>query len=461
MDIILIRALQLILCFALLILLHEGGHFLFAKLFKVRVEKFCLFFDPWFTPFKFKPKGSDTTYCIGWLPLGGYVKISGMIDESLDTEQLKQPVKPWEFRAKPAWQRLLIMAGGVLVNFVLAFVIYSAVLYTWGERYVPIEKMSYGFKFSPQAKQLGLRDGDILTAVDGERLVRFDGNVYRSLSEARSVTVNRAGKSLTLPMPGDLNLLDMIKKEPRFVEPLVPSVVDSVVAGSPAARAGVRPGDRVMAFNGTAVSSVNDFNQARGVLTDRLASASHADSLALRRATLVVTHAARAGAPATADTLSLTLGADYMMGIAWTNPLADGTYPTATRHYGLLQSVPAGVAYGWKVLTGYVSDLKYVFTRDGAESVGSFVAIGSLFPAVWDWARFWELTAFISLMLAFMNVLPIPALDGGHIFFLLIEVITRRKPSDRFMERAQYVGMAVLLLLMGLAVFNDFRNFIF
>ncbi len=461
MEIILIRALQLILCFALLILLHEGGHFLFAKLFKVRVEKFCLFFDPWFTPFKFKPKGSDTTYCIGWLPLGGYVKISGMIDESLDTEQLNKPVQPWEFRAKPAWQRLLIMAGGVLVNFVLAFIIYAAVLFTWGERYVPIEKMSYGFKFSPQAQNLGFRDGDILTAVDGEHLVRFDGNVYRSLSQAHSVTVERNGKALTLPMPGDLNLLDMIKKEPRFVEPLVPSVVDSIVAGSPAAHAGVRPGDRVIAFNGTPVTSVNVFNQARGVLSDRLAAASHADSLALRHVTLVVSRSVGPAAPATTDTLNLQLGADYLMGIAWVNPMADGTYPTATRTYSFFESIPAGITYGWKVLSGYVSDLRYVFTPDGAESVGSFVAIGSLFPSVWDWARFWELTAFISLMLAFMNVLPIPALDGGHIFFLLIEVITRRKPSDKFMERAQYVGMILLLLLMALAVFNDFRNFIF
>ena len=455
MELFLIRALQLILCFALLILLPEGGHFLFAKLFKVRVEKFCLFFDPWFTPFKFKPKNSDTTYGIGWLPLGGYVKIAGMIDESMDTEQLKQPEQPWEFRAKPAWQRLFIMIGGVLVNFVLAFVIYAAVLFTWGETYVPMKNYTHGLKFSTEAQELGFRDGDILLAIDAKQCEKFDGNVFRDLSEAHSATVLRKGQEVSLSLPGDLNMLDMIKNEPRFVDILLPSVVDSVVPGTAAAKAGIRPGDQITGFNGTALTTVNEFNLVRGTMDDVLACASATDSARLRQATVCISRAA-----GQTDTLSLHLDADYKLGVVWRNPLQK-EYKTVTREYGLLESIPAGISHGWNVLSGYVADLKYLFTADGAKSVGSFGAIGSLFPATWDWCRFWELTAFISLMLAFMNILPIPALDGGHVFFLLIEVITRRKPSDKFMERAQMVGMTLLLLLMALAIFNDFRNFLF
>lgn len=456
MEVFFIRALQLILCFSLLIILHEGGHFFFAKLFKVRVEKFCLFFDPWLTLFKFKPKKSDTTYCLGWLPLGGYVKISGMIDESMDKEQMKQPVKPWEFRAKPAWQRLLIMVGGVLVNFIVAFIIYSAVLFTWGETYVPMRNITHGFKFSQQAQQLGFQDGDILLKTDQRTFTQFDGNVFRDLSEAHSATVLRQGKEVTIAMPGNLNMLEMIKQQPRFIEVLVPSKVDSVIPQSAAAKAGILPGDQILGFNGKTFHTVNDFNIARGTLDDVLASCSHADSVRLRTATLIVQHA-KTGAT---DTLTVKLDKDYMLGIGWYNPFKS-EYKEVTRTFGFFESIPAGFTHGWKVLVGYVDDLKYLFTADGAKSVGSFGAIGSLFPTSWDWCRFWELTAFISLMLAFMNILPIPALDGGHVFFLLIEVITRRKPSEKLMERAQMVGMTLLLLLMAFAIFNDFRNFLF
>lgn len=456
MEVFLIRALQLILCFALLIILHEGGHFFFAKLFKVRVEKFCLFFDPWFTPLKFKPKHSDTTYCIGWLPLGGYVKISGMIDESMDKEQLKQPVQPWEFRAKPAWQRLFIMVGGVLVNFILAFIIYSAILFTWGETFVPIQNMTHGFKFNTEAKKLGFQDGDILLATDERTFDKFDGNVYRDLSEAHTATVMRKGEKVTISLPGNLNMLEMIKNEPRFISPLIPSLVDSVITGSPADKAGIHTGDYIVGLNGKEFNTVNDFTLAYGIITDQLASASHADSIQLRNAKILVKRAETNKV----DTLQLTLNEQYMLGVAWHNPMAS-EYKTVTHHFGILESIPAGISHGWDILSGYVDDLKYLFTADGAKSVGSFGAIGSLFPTTWDWARFWELTAFISLILAFMNILPIPALDGGHVFFLLIEVITRRKPSDTFMERAQMVGMTLLFLLMAFAIFNDFRNFLF
>lgn len=456
MEIFFIRALQLILCFMLLVVLHEGGHFLFAKIFKVRVEKFCLFFDPWFTLFKFKPKKSDTTYALGWLPLGGYVKISGMIDESMDTEQMKQPVKPWEFRAKPAWQRLFIMIGGVLVNFLTALVIYAMVLFTWGDTYVPLRNMTDGLKYNEMAQSLGFRDGDIPLRTDAVELERMDGDMFRAISEAHSVTVLRDGKEVTFSLPGDLSLLEMLKDQPRFAEVLMPSRIDSVTAGGVADKAGIRAGDELIGYNGQAFSTWNEYAVVRGSIADVLAQGNAADSMKMRQAALVV----RRAETGMTDTLNVMLGKDYKLGIAWNLPTAT-RYESVTRTYGFFESFPAGAVHGWKVLTGYVDDLKYVFTAEGAKSVGSFGAIGSMFPAVWDWQRFWELTAFISLMLAFMNILPIPALDGGHVFFLLVEVIMRRKPSDKFMERAQTVGMTLLLLLMAFALFNDFRNFLF
>ena len=456
MEIFFIRALQLILCFMLLVVLHEGGHFLFAKIFKVRVEKFCLFFDPWFTLFKFKPKKSDTTYALGWLPLGGYVKISGMIDESMDTEQMKQPVKPWEFRAKPAWQRLFIMIGGVLVNFLTALAIYAMVLFTWGDTYVPLRNMTDGLKYNEMAQSLGFRDGDIPLRTDAVELERMDGDMFRAISEAHSVTVLRDGKEVTFSLPGDLSLLEMLKDQPRFAEVLMPSRIDSVTAGGVAEKAGIRAGDELIGYNGQAFSTWNEYAVVRGSIADVLAQGNAADSMKMRQAALVV----RRAATGMTDTLNVMLGKDYKLGIAWNLPTAT-RYESVTRTYGFFESFPAGAIHGWKVLTGYVDDLKYIFTAEGAKSVGSFGAIGSMFPAVWDWQRFWELTAFISLMLAFMNILPIPALDGGHVFFLLVEVIMRRKPSDKFMERAQTVGMTLLLLLMAFALFNDFRNFLF
>lgn len=456
MEIFFIRALQLILCFMLLVVLHEGGHFLFAKIFKVRVEKFCLFFDPWFTLFKFKPKKSDTTYALGWLPLGGYVKISGMIDESMDTEQMKQPVKPWEFRAKPAWQRLFIMIGGVLVNFITALVIYAMILFTWGDTYVPLRNMTDGLKYNEMAQSVGFRDGDIPLRTNAVELERMDGDMFRAISEAHSVTVLRDGKEVTFALPGDLSLLEMLKDQPRFAEVLMPSRIDSVTAGGVAEKAGIRAGDELVGYNGKAFRTWNEYAVVRGSIADVLAQGNATDSMKMRQATLVV----RRAATGATDTLNVMLGKDYMLGIAWNIPTAT-RYESVTRTYGFFESFPAGAIHGWKVLTGYVDDLKYIFTAEGAKSVGSFGAIGSMFPAVWDWQRFWELTAFISLMLAFMNILPIPALDGGHVFFLLVEVITRRKPSDKFMERAQTIGMALLLLLMAFALFNDFRNFLF
>lgn len=456
MEVFLIRALQLILCLSLLVLLHEGGHFLFAKLFKVRVNKFSLFFDPWFTPVKFKPKGSDTTYCIGWLPLGGYVQIAGMVDETQKASQLSEKVEPWEFRAKPAWQRLLIMTGGVLMNLLTAFVIYAMVLFAWGEEYIPVRNMTQGFFFNKQAVELGFRQHDIPVAADGVAINKFGMDLYRNLSEAKTVTVLRKGKEHCISMPeGGLDMLQMVKAEPRFFEPYTPSLVDSVMAGSAAAKAGILPGDTIKAFNGQPMVTWNEYAALRGQMDDVLKAGTTEDSVRMQTITLAVAHK---GANKV-DTLTLYLGKDYILGVMWNSPLKN--YKTVKTEYGFFESFPAGITYGWNVLSGYVRDLKYIFTADGAKSVGSFGAIGSLFPETWQWQRFWELTAFISLMLAFMNILPIPALDGGHVLFLLMEIITRRKPSEKFMERAETVGMALILLLMAFAIFNDFRNFVF
>ncbi|MBQ8276843.1 MAG: RIP metalloprotease RseP [Bacteroidaceae bacterium] len=458
MEAFLIKTLQLILCFALLILLHEGGHFFFAKLFKVRVEKFCLFFDPWKSWKIFSFRGTD--YHIGWLPLGGYVKISGMIDESMDVEQMKQPVQPWEFRAKPAWQRLLIMVGGVLVNFLLALFIYAMILFAWGDTYVPIEKMNEGFKYNEQAHKLGFRDGDIPLRTDEKTFERYSVDIYRDLSEAHSVTVLRQGKEMTFALPGDLDMLKMLKAQPPFIAPLATAVIDSVAAGSPAERAGIKAGDRLLALNGTELETWNEFDLQMSDINSSLKTYREDNNKtmtdSLSRVTMVVQHAA---GPAVPDTLSLVLDEQGKAGFFKHLPFAD--YPKKTRTYGFFESFPAGCAHGWDVLCGYVDDLKYLFTADGAQSLGSFGTIGSLFPAQWDWLRFWELTAFISLMLAFVNILPIPALDGGHVLFLLYEVITRRKPSDRFLEIAQTIGMWLLFALMAYAIFNDLLRFVF
>ena len=453
MDIFLIRLLQFMLAIGLLVLLHEGGHFFFAKLFGVRVEKFYLFFDPsiwkWDgSLFKFKPKNSDTQYGIGWLPLGGYCKIAGMIDESFDTEQMKQPEQPWEFRAKPAWQRLLIMIGGVLVNFLLALFIYSMILFHWGDTYIPVKNMTYGMKFNTEAKQYGFQDGDILIGTDKGEFKEFSADLYRDLSEATRVDLIRDGKPMSLTLPGDINLLGMLKAEPSFVRPLIPAEVDSVMADAPAASIGLQKGDKIVAINGKSVDSYNEFTDQLGILEDMMTGAnSAADSLKIRTASLVYE---RGGVN---DTVSVTLTPELRLGF-YVKSLA-GIYEPITKEYGFLESFPAGVKYGWNVLAGYVGDMKYVFTADGAKSLGGFGAIGSLFPPMWDWYMFWKMTAFLSIILAFMNILPIPALDGGHVLFLLYEMITRRKPSETFMIRAEYVGFGILILLMVVANLND------
>ena len=446
METFLIRALQLVMSLSLLIVIHEGGHFLFARLFKVRVNKFYLFFNPWFSLFKYKPKNSETEYGIGWVPLGGYVQIAGMVDETQSSEDLNHPIEDWEFRAKPAWQRLLIMIGGVLMNFLLALFIYSMILFTWGDSYVALKDMTHGMEFNERAERIGFCDGDILLSADGKPLERFDMDMLRLVTEARIVTVNRQGIEVEIYMP-EVSLLDIAKDDPAFIAPLIPNVVDSVVAGMPIAEAGIQKGDRLIAVNNKTVNSWNSF------LYEMSNIRAVAEAEGKKYADLNLVYS-RNGI---CDTLSLRTNSMYQVGVV-KNGILD--YKETQLEYGFFESFPAGIALGVNTLKGYVNDLKYVFTKEGAQSLGGFGTIGSIFPEAWNWYLFWKMTAFLSIILAFMNILPIPALDGGHVLFLLYEIIARRKPSEKFMEYAQMAGMILLFALLIWANFNDLLRFL-
>ena len=478
------------LALGLLVLLHELGHFVFAKLFKVRVSRFYLFFNPKFhiistydtwvrrllglkpevVPTKeveetdkdgkvtktIKKEYVGTEYGIGWLPLGGYCAIDGMIDET--NQKLAEVAQPWEFRTKPVWQRLLIMVGGVLVNFLLALFIYSMVLFTWGETYTPLQSMTQGMEFNEQAKAIGFQDGDILISTNDKEFKKADGNMYRMICNAEQVNVLRNGKCVTINIPlvekkflfftyktTDLNLVEMAQTVPAFVRPYYPAVIDSVIPGTPAESIGLKKGDKILAANNKEVNSFYGFTDELTRINDVLASAkTEADSLKALQMTLVYQ---RDGVN---DTVSTTLTKDLKLGFA---PVQ--LYEPTTFEYSFLESFPAGIAYGWNTLSSYVSDLKYLFSSEGAKQLGGFGAIGNLFPSVWDWHQFWLMTAFLSIILAFMNILPIPALDGGHVLFLLYEMITRKKPSEDFLIKAEYIGFGALIVLMIIANLND------
>lgn len=438
---------------SLLVLIHEGGHFLFARLFKTRVEKFCLFFDPWFTLFKFRPRHSETEYGIGWLPLGGYVKIAGMIDESMDLEQMKQPMQPWEFRAKPAWQRLFIMIGGVLFNFLLALFIYSMILFAWGDEYIPVSKAPLGMDYNETAHQAGFRDGDVLLSADGVPFERLGGDLLSAVVDARQVTVLRQGVETSVYIPEgmmDALLTDSV----RFATFRMPYVVDSLAVGRPGALAGLQVGDSITQLNGEPMAFY-DFREA--LAARRLAEAKlQGDSLIRANRTVELT-IFRQGKE---QLLSLQLDSTYTLG-AYAVTDSKRLFPVVNKEYSFLASFPAGIALGVNTLKGYVGQMKYLFSKEGAKQLGGFGTIGSIFPATWDWHQFWYMTAFLSIILAFMNILPIPALDGGHVLFLLYEIVARRKPSDKFMERAQMVGMALLFILLFWANFNDLLRFFF
>ena len=443
METFLVKALQLILSLSILVLVHEFGHFIFARIFKVRVEKFYLFFDPWFSIFKFKPKNSDTEYGVGWLPLGGYCKISGMIDESMDKEAMAQPPKPYEFRSKPAGQGLMIMVAGVLFNFLLALFIYSMVLFTWGDTFLPLKNVKAGMDYSETFHNVGFRDGDILLKADDTELERFGEDCFRHVLNAQTVTVLRDGVETVIPIPEDMAQRVMREKK-GFASYRFPMVVrelgETENGGSPAAIAGLQPGDSIVSINGIVTPSFYEVGEV----------------LAQNKDQDVLVGFYRGGVP---QTLTLHTDTAGKMGVYSVSPF--DIYQTVTRKYGFFESFPAGVMLGVNTLKGYVSDMKYVFTKEGASSLGGFGTIGSLFPAEWDWQTFWMKTAFLSIILAFMNILPIPALDGGHVMFLLYEVIARRKPSDKFLEYAQITGMVLLFALLIYANGNDIFRFFF
>lgn len=431
---------QFLLSLSILIVLHELGHFLPAKWFKTRVEKFYLFFD--FAPFNslWKIKKGETEYGIGWLPLGGYVKISGMVDESMDTEALKEPPKPWEFRSKPAWQRLIIMLGGVTVNFLLGFFIFGMMLWGYGKAYIPTSELKYGVAMDSVLLEVGLRNGDNIVKLGAQPFDRFDPAAFVEalvLNDVRQVTVIRDGQEQVIEMPADMAQRITGKGLPKgaLMSPRIPFVVEEVMPGKPAAQANIQPGDRIIAFNDEPIPYFDQFSalaqQHRG----------QAITLGILRGT---------------DTLhlGLTLTEEGLIGV---RTKLSGYFTEQRERYSFLQAMPAGVKAGMDFLNNQIKAFGQMFKgKIGVkDNLGSLISIGKMYGPTWDWERFWMLTASISIILAFMNLLPIPALDGGYVMFLLWEVVTRRKVSDRFMEKAVTVGFFLLLGLMVFALGND------
>ena len=432
-----VKAIQLLMSLSLLIILHELGHFIPARIFKTRVEKFFLFFDVKFA--LFKKKIGETTYGIGWLPLGGYVKISGMIDESMDTEQMKQPAQPWEFRSKPAWQRLIIMLGGVTVNLLLGFLIYIMILFVWGKNTLYTDALPLGLEPSPIAQQIGFKTGDKLITVDGKKLDNvLEINKLLFLRSVESVKVKHSnGKTEKLSIPENFGNRMFESGELMPFSPVIPAIIDSILPNSVAAKSGLMQNDRLVSIDGSKVSNWTDFKNEMDEKS--------------KTYTMIYQRNRRE------DTLQITSDIDGKLGV----------YPQVSsiqftnQKLDIMSSIEEGISYGYWTLHDYVAQFKYIFTKKGASQLGGFGAIGNMFPATWDWKGFWASTALISIILAFMNILPIPALDGGHVMFLTYEIITGRKPNDKFMEYAQMFGFFLLLALVFYANGNDLYRFIF
>lgn len=435
---ILIKILQFVLSLSILVIIHELGHFFFAKMFKTRVEKFYLFFDAWFALFRFR-KG-ETEYGIGWLPLGGYVKISGMIDESLDKEQLKQPPQPWEFRSKTSGQRLFIMTGGVLFNFIFAMLIYVMVLFAWGETYLPTSNVKYGIVTDSTGYELGLRNGDMILSVDNQPVENFMQIVPDIvLNSRKSIQVERNGQKLNIEIPREyIPRLLKGRGDISYRLPWHNMEVKTIGKNSPAGAGGLQAGDFITGIDSLTFGFADEFQK---YLTDH-------------RSKPVVLNITRNGVPSAVTVSPDTAG---LLGISYTTQTLAQVFELKTIRYGFFQSIPAGIAKGFRTIGDYLKQFKLIFSKHtkAYESLGGFITIGSIFPGVWDWQAFWNLTAFLSIILAIMNILPIPALDGGHVMFLLFEVITGKKPSDKFLEYAQIAGMVILLSLLIFANGND------
>ena len=437
MDPFIVKAIQLLLSLSLLIVLHELGHFIPAKLFKTRVEKFFLFFDVKFALFKKKIGGTE--YGIGWLPLGGYVKISGMIDESMDKEQMAKPPEPWEFRSKPACQRLIIMLGGVTVNLVLGFLIYMMIMFVWGKNYVGPDEMPKGFAIAEEFKQYGFEDGDRVLQLNGEDLQNStDVNRYLFMRDVNSITVlHQNGEEETIEVPENIGEQMWEKGVMLPFIPIQNPVIEEVTADKAAEIAGLQKGDSIISVNEQEIGYWHEI----GKITKE--NKEKEIELVFKRDNDI-------------KSIMITPDEEGMLGFS-----IKSNYEIKQQKYGFVESIKQGFDYGYWTLHDYVAQFKYVFTQKGATQLGGFGAIGGMFPDTWDWKGFWHTTALISIILAFMNILPIPALDGGHVMFLLYEMVTGRKPNDKFMEIAQMVGFFILIALVLYANGNDVYRWLF
>ncbi len=439
MDVV-IKIAQFVVSFSLLVIIHELGHYMFARMFGIRVEKFYLFFNPWFSLVKFKYK--DTEYGIGWIPFGGYVKIAGMIDESMDAESMRRPPRPDEFRSKPAWQRLLVMVGGVTMNIVLALCIYIGVTFAWGERYIANDDLKAGSAFNSLAMEIGFCNGDRIMSVGGERYEDY-GDIYKAMvmELAPDVEVLRDGKPQTVEI--DDKYLPQMLESPDFMMPRVAFVVGKVVKGGPAAAAGVRTGDRFIALDGVPMEYHDQFAAA---LSEKASQ------------TVTLTAIRKTAAGEKPVDMTVAVDADGKIGI-----LNSGYQwlPVRSTRHTFFESVPKGFRRTGSEIVSYWKQLRMILSpkTEAYKSLGGVIAIGSIFPGFWDWQVFWTLTAFLSIVLAIMNIIPLPALDGGHVMFLLYEVATGRKPSDKFLETAQGVGLLILVAVLLLANGNDIYRF--
>jgi regulator of sigma E protease len=444
----LIKIGQLLLSLSILIVLHELGHFIFARLFKTRVEKFYLFFDPWFSLFKVK-KG-DTEYGIGWLPLGGYVKISGMIDESMDKKQLAKPPQPYEFRSKKSWQRLLIMLGGVIVNLILGVVIYTTVLFTWGEQYISNKSLQDGiWVIDSVMHATGLETGDKIISINDNEIETYT-SIYEHILFPGTMMVQRNGelKELTIPVNIAGMLSDnRIHNEGNLLWPRIPFVIGEVSDTMHNANSGLQPKDQVVGINGVMLKNYDLYPPVLDTLRGKEAVLNIIREDESMEIPVSINENAKIGVMPVIDIYQLS---------------KLGYFEVVAKKYTFFQSIPAGFRKAKSTLLKYISQFKLIFNFEtGAyKGIGGFKAIGGLFPPVWHWQSFWELTAFLSIMLAFLNILPIPALDGGHVTFLLFEMITGRKPGEKFLEYAQMVGMFLLLFLLLYANGNDIYRWI-
>lgn len=440
---IFIRIVQFVLSFSLLVIVHEMGHFLFARLFKTRVEKFYIFFDPWFSLFKFK-KG-DTEFGVGWIPLGGYVKIAGMIDESMDTDQMKKPAQPYEFRSKPAWQRLLIMLGGVMMNVLLAAMIYIGISYVWGETYLATKDAKYGYVYNDVAREIGFQNGDRVVDVAGKP-VEDAHRVHAEIivNQAAYVTVERKGELIRIDIPEDR--MAAVLKQPDFMQVRLPFVIGAVSTegDTGALKAGLLAGDTLVALNGTPMRYVDEY------LSELQKHRGEVVQISFMRDSTGVSRM---------QTLPVQVSSEGMIGVGLQQ--MDKLLTISTHEYSFAQSIPVGISRVGTEIASYAKQLKLIFSpkTEAYKSLGGFLTIGSIFPTYWSWEAFWHITAFLSIVLAVMNILPIPMLDGGHVLFVLAEMVTRRKPSDKFMEVVQWIG---IVIIMGLILFtngNDIYRF--